>query len=198
MAVVCALGNAVPEHFGGNFHYLAGGAYGPGDHTCDRSRCRRNGWNYFNCKRQRTFSLGLALGRGRARLILTNNVLTAGSFVLAAAARDRIRPVHHCGFSDSSLLRRRLWHHAGFCRGLFRRGECRLDLWPDAYGLGVCRGVRPPVDRACTAEQRKLLAGAVCDFDRCTGERHHSVDHEATQSRTGGSRKEAEGGLTEL
>jgi len=53
-----------------------------------------------------------------------------------------------------------------FARDFFGSRPCRLDLWPDADGLGVCRRVRADPDRAgapkhglTTLKALELIAG---------------------------------------
>ena len=83
------------------------------------------------------------------RFGVSPDVSDSGRGVSGAAVGSEFFRVHGSRLRRAPLLRRRLRHHAGVCRGLFRRRTRGLDLRPHVDGVGI-RGCRRS-DRDCRA-----------------------------------------------
>jgi OFA family oxalate/formate antiporter-like MFS transporter len=87
-------------------------------------------------------------------------------FLVQALVFWRMPHVTRVGVHHPALLWRRLWHYAGVCCRLLRRGERGLYLRLDADCLGFCRGARTYADCQHPPEYRSLQWGA-------SDHRHH-------------------------
>jgi OFA family oxalate/formate antiporter-like MFS transporter len=68
----------------------------------------------------------------------------------------------------ADVLRRRIWHDAGLCRGLFWSEECRSHLRPDVDSLGLRQRVRAAADRVY-ARSKRLLSRSAAPHRRTDG-----------------------------
>src|SRR5581483_3135167 len=146
MAMVWPVGSLIFKHLRWNFYHLPGCAHGSGDHQSKRCYCRRTRGYYFDCKRTRALSLGMAFRPYRAAMGVSADVLDTGGDLLDPAKSEQLSDVYNSGVLNTALLRRRIWNHAGFRGGLFRPRKCGISVWLDADSLGICRPGRSHLD----------------------------------------------------
>jgi hypothetical protein len=125
-----------------------------GDCQGQRRRGRGNGWHRQHRQRRGPNLLGLDLRCNHQAMDLCDDVPASGRPLLDTARHlfggDSYGPVVH----RPDVLRRRVRHHAGFCRRLLRIEECWAHLRTYAHSVGLRERIWPAAHRAYAAKQR--------------------------------------------
>src|SRR5579883_22635 len=164
--MVRSLADIVSEYVRWHRNYFAGGPNGPRNVPRNRGDSGRTGGPNIDCEWFRTSSLGVAFGCNWSQDCVLDDVSDSSRRIFPAREGSAFRGAFCSGVHRPALLRRRLWDDAGICGRLLRRQADWLDLWVNAYSLGLCGhfrsdayGAHAPGNRAL--QQRANVVGPV-------------------------------------